>query len=188
MSLFSRNIAEHLELLQRLDVIAPDVDRSGELLASILKAGGKIMICGNGGSAADSQHIASELTGRFVNDRRPLAALALTTDTSALTCISNDYAYDQVFTRQVLGLGRPGDCLIGISTSGNSGNVISAVQAARDNGIHTIGLLGRDGGQLRDQVEVPIVVPGNVTARIQEMHLLIAHTLCGLIEEHLGFA
>ena len=88
----------------------------------------------------------------------------------------------------MLGLGRPGDCLIGISTSGNSGNVISAVQAARDNGIHTIGLLGRDGGQLRDQVEVPIVVPGNVTARIQEMHLLIAHTLCGLIEEHLGFA
>lgn len=188
MSLFSRNIAEHLELLQRLDAIAPDVDRAGELLATALQSGAKIMICGNGGSAADSQHIASELTGRFVNDRRPLAALALTTDTSALTCISNDYAYEQVFTRQVLGLGRPGDCLIGISTSGNSGNVISAVKAARDNGIRTIGLLGRDGGQLRDLVDLPVVVPSKVTARIQEMHLLIAHTLCGLIEEHLGFA
>lgn len=186
MSLFSHNIAEHLDLLQRLDVVEAAIERTGTMLATALQAGGKIMICGNGGSASDSQHFASELTGRFIKDRRPLAALALTTDSSALTCISNDYAYDQVFSRQVLGLGRPGDCLIGISTSGNSGNVIAAVDVARNHGIHTIGLLGRDGGTLKDLVDLPIIVPGAATARIQEMHLLIIHTLCGLIEENLG--
>lgn len=186
--LLAENIKEHLAVLQRLDSLARPVELAGTCLSAALQADGKIMICGNGGSAADSQHIASELTGRFIKDRRPLAALSLTTDSSALTCISNDYAYSEVFSRQVLGLGRKGDCLIGISTSGNSGNVVAAVKAARQIGVHTIGLLGRDGGALKDLVDVAIVVPSDVTARIQEMHILIGHTLCGLIEEHMGLA
>lgn len=187
-SLFLENIAEHLALIQRLSALEPDLDQAATRLTATLEAGGKLMFCGNGGSAADSQHIAAELTGRFIKDRRPLAALALSTDTSALTCISNDYSYDEVFHRQVLALGRPGDCLIGISTSGNSRNVIRAVQAAQELGLHTIGLLGRDGGELKALADHSIVVPSPTTARIQEMHILIGHTLCGLIEEKLGLA
>jgi D-sedoheptulose 7-phosphate isomerase len=144
------------------------------------------MFCGNGGSAADSQHLASEFTGRFIKDRRPLAAIALTTDGSALTCIANDYSFDEVFYRQVVGLGVKNDCLVAISTSGNSRNVIRAAQAARAEGIHTIGLLGRDGGALRELCDVPIVVPSSTTARIQEAHSFIGHTLCGLVEQALG--
>jgi D-sedoheptulose 7-phosphate isomerase len=146
------------------------------------------MLCGNGGSAADSQHIAAEFTGRFIKDRRPLAAMALSTDSSALTCIGNDYSFDDVFSRQVLGLGREGDCLLGISTSGNSGNVIRAVEAAHTLGMRTIGLLGRDGGRLGSLCTLSIIVPSAVTARIQEAHILIGHTLCGLAEETLGLA
>lgn len=148
--------------------------------------GGKILFCGNGGSAADSQHLAAELTGRFINDRRPLAALALSTDTSALTCIANDYSFAEVFARQVQGLGRSGDVLVGISTSGNSRNVIRAVEEARAVGMQVVGLLGRDGGTLLELCDVSIVVPSQVTARIQEAHILIGHTLCGLIEKQLG--
>ncbi len=187
-SLFLRNISEHQELLSQLTSLAPDVDQVGSLLARCLMSGGKLMFCGNGGSAADSQHLAAELTGRFIKDRRPLAAIALNTDTSALTCISNDYSYDEVFSRQVLGLGRAGDCLIGISTSGQSRNVIRAVEAARQLGIQTVGLLGRDGGQLKTLTDVSVTVPSQITARIQEMHILIGHTLCGLIEENMGLA
>lgn len=146
------------------------------------------MFCGNGGSAADSQHLAAELTGRFIHDRRPLAAIALSTDSSALTCIGNDYSFDEVFARQVTGLGRPEDLLIAISTSGNSRNVIRAVEEGRQLGMQTVGLLGRDGGQLRGLCHHSIVVPSNVTARIQECHILIGHTICGLIEQELGFA
>ena len=146
------------------------------------------MFCGNGGSAADSQHLAAELTGRFIHDRRPLAAIALSTDSSALTCIGNDYSFDEVFARQVAGLGRAGDLLIGISTSGNSRNVIRAVEEAQKLGMQTIGLLGRDGGQLRNLCDHSIVVSSTVTARIQECHILIGHTLCGLIEQELGLA
>lgn len=187
-SLFLKNISEHQELLGQMTSLAPDVEQAGNLLARCLMTGGKLMFCGNGGSAADSQHLAAELTGRFIKDRRPLAALALSTDTSALTCISNDYSYDEVFSRQVSGLGRAGDCLIGISTSGQSSNVIRAVEAAKQLGMHTIGLLGRDGGQLRALTDVSIIIPSQVTARIQEMHILIGHTLCGLIEENMGLA
>ncbi|HYR26778.1 MAG TPA: D-sedoheptulose 7-phosphate isomerase, partial [Aquabacterium sp.] len=151
-----------------------------------LQAGGKLMFCGNGGSAADSQHLAAELTGRFIKDRRPLAAVALSTDTSALTCIGNDYAFDEVFARQVQGLGRAGDVLVAISTSGNSRNVIRAVEEARALGVQVIGFLGRDGGVLKAMCDVAIVVPSTVTARIQESHILIGHTLCGLIEAQLG--
>jgi D-sedoheptulose 7-phosphate isomerase len=165
-----------------------DVLRAGQIAAKTLKVGGKILFCGNGGSAADSQHLAAELTGRFIKDRKPLAAMALSTDSSALTCIGNDYSFDEVFARQVAGLGRSGDVLIGISTSGNSGNVIRAVEEAHKLGMLTIGLLGRDGGKLFALCQHSIVVPSDVTARIQECHILIGHTLCGLIEQELWLA
>ncbi|UUX94137.1 SIS domain-containing protein [Aquabacterium sp. J223] len=188
MSLYRSNLNEHRALFAALDALEPAVEAAGRRIAEALAAGGKLMLCGNGGSAADSQHIAAELTGRFIDDRRPLAALALSTDSSALTCIANDYTFDQVFSRQVLGLGRAGDVLIGISTSGNSGNVIAAVAAAKSLGILTVGLLGRDGGQLAALCDQCIVVPSRTTARIQEAHILIGHTLCGLIEAQLGLA
>src|SRR5947209_2134173 len=181
-----QHLEEHRELFSRLERVAPAVDAAAALLIQTLTNGGKLMFCGNGGSAADSQHLASEFTGRFVKDRRPLAALALTTDSSALTCIANDYSFDDVFYRQVVGLGRKGDCLIAISTSGNFRNVIRSVEAARAGGMRTLGLLGRDGGKLRELCDVPIVVPSTSTARIQEAHSFIGHTLCGLVEQALG--
>ncbi|MCW7536284.1 D-sedoheptulose 7-phosphate isomerase [Aquabacterium sp. A7-Y] len=185
-SLFLRNLEAQIGLLQQLQSLDEVVGRAGVLAARTLGAGGRLFFCGNGGSAADSQHMASELTGRFVKERKPLAAVALTTDTSALTSIGNDYAFEEVFARQLAGLARAGDCLVGISTSGHSKNVVRAVATARELGVHTIGLLGRDGGQLKDMCDVAIVVPSQVTARIQETHILIGHTLCGLIEEGLG--
>ena len=144
------------------------------------------MLCGNGGSAADSQHLAAEFTGRFIKDRPPIAAIALSTDTSALTCIANDYSFEAIFARQVQAIGKPGDCLIAISTSGNSGNVLAAVAAAKALGITCIGLLGRDGGKLKAECDIAIVVPSQVTARIQEAHILIGHSLCGAVEQQLG--
>ena len=187
-SLFSRNLAEHLSLFQSLGELDDQVLQAGSLASRALQGGGKLLFCGNGGSAADSQHLAAELTGRFILDRKPLAALALSTDTSALTCIANDYSFDEVFARQVQGLGRPGDLLVAISTSGHSRNVIRAVEEAKALGMSVIGLLGRDGGALRELCDVAIVVPSQVTARIQEAHILIGHTLCGLIEQQLGLA
>jgi D-sedoheptulose 7-phosphate isomerase len=183
---FQANLRQHNELFARLDGLEEVVGKAGEIILASLRSGGKLMICGNGGSAADSQHIAAEFTGRFMDDRRPLAALALTTDTSALTSIANDYSYGDVFSRQVRALGRQGDCLLGISTSGNSVNVLRALEAARAIGMHTIGLAGRDGGQLVANCDCAIVVPSHITARIQEAHSLIGHTLCGHIEQGLG--
>ncbi|MDC8786959.1 D-sedoheptulose-7-phosphate isomerase [Roseateles koreensis] len=185
-TLFLRNLAEHQQLMSVLHALDGSIAAAGERLAQVLATGGKVMFCGNGGSAADSQHLAAELTGRFIKDRRPLAAIALSTDTSALTCIGNDYSFDQVFARQLTALARSGDALVAISTSGNSGNVLRAVEAAKAAGVYTLGLLGRDGGQLRQVCDASIVVPHTVTARIQEAHILIGHTLCGLIESQLG--
>lgn len=184
--LFLKNVADQVAVLQSLHVLAGVVQEAAQRLSTTLEAGGKVMFCGNGGSAADSQHLAAELTGRFIKDRPPLAALALSTDTSALTCIGNDYSFDEVFARQVRGLGRAGDVLVGISTSGNSRNVVRAIEEARALGVTVVGLLGRDGGVIRSMCDVAIVVPSDVTARIQESHILIGHTLCGLIEEQLG--
>ena len=186
--LFISNINSHREVVDRLHYLENDVCKAGSTAAQCLQQGGKLMFCGNGGSAADSQHLAAELTGRFINDRRPLAAMALSTDSSALTCIGNDYSFDEVFARQVAGLGQSKDMLIGISTSGNSRNVIRAVQEANLLGMRTLGLLGRDGGELLRICDHSIVVPSSVTARIQECHILIGHTLCGLIEQELGLA
>lgn len=188
MSLFLENLAEHEILFRSLESIDGSVEEAGKALSVVLRAGNKIMFCGNGGSAADSQHLAAELTGRFLNDRRPLAAMALSTDSSALTCIANDYHFSDVFVRQVQGLGRSGDAIVGISTSGNSANVVRAFEYAREAGILTIGLLGRDGGLLRELSDIAIVIPSNTTARIQEAHILVGHTLCGLIEDHLELA
>lgn len=185
-SLYLDNLKEHLALFAELHALSADVDAAAALLVESLAAGNKAMFCGNGGSAADSQHLAAELTGRFIDDRPPLAAIALSTDTSALTCIANDYSFADVFDRQVRGLGRAGDCLIGISTSGNSENVLRAVTSAREMGIRTIGLLGRTGGKLKALCDVAIVVPSPTTARIQEAHILIGHTLCGQVERGLG--
>lgn len=185
MSVFSQNLAEHLTLFAELGLIEAEVERAGQTIADALRGGGKAMFCGNGGSAADSQHIAAEFTGRFIEDRRPLAGLALSTDSSALTCISNDYGYEHVFTRQLQALGKPGDCLVGISTSGNSSNVLNAFVYARSVGITTIGLLGRDGGALAPVSDIAIIVPSMVTARIQEAHIMIGHSLCGIVEEAL---
>ena len=187
-SLFLRNLDEHLQVMEAVRALDAPVLAAGITLAGVLSAGGKVMFCGNGGSAADCQHLASELAGRFIKDRRPLAGLALTTDSSALTSIGNDYGFDDVFARQLQALGRAGDALVAISTSGNSPNVLRAVEAAKAMGIYTLGLLGRDGGQLAALCDASLIVPHAVTARIQEAHLLIGHTLCGLIESEMGLA
>ena len=183
---FLNNLKEHLSLFQQLGDLDAAVDQAIRACVQSLQAGGKLMFCGNGGSAADSQHLAAEFTGRFIKDRPPVAAIALSTDTSALTCIANDYSFEAIFSRQVQAIGKPGDCLIAISTSGNSGNVLAAVAAAKALGITCIGLLGRDGGKLKPQCDVSIVVPSQVTARIQEAHILIGHSLCGAVEQQLG--
>jgi len=185
-SLFLTNLREHLDLFASLRSLDSQVCAAAAIATATLQQGHKLMFCGNGGSAADSQHLAAELTGRFIKDRKPLAAMALSTDSSALTCIGNDYSFADVFERQVRGLGQAGDCLIAISTSGNSENVIRAVTAARELGVRSIGLLGHDGGKLVSMCDGAIIVPSRITARIQEAHILIGHTLCGLIEQGLG--
>ena len=182
------SLDEHFEVFRRLAGLAGTIEKAADLMAAALESGHKLMFCGNGGSAADSQHLAAEFVGRFVKDRQPLAAIALSTDSSALTCIGNDYGFEDIFYRQVVGLGRPGDCLIAISTSGNSPNVLKAAQAARSADIRTIGLLGRDGGALAALCDLPIVVPSKSTARIQEAHIFLGHTLCHLVEQRLNLA
>ncbi len=185
---FQQNLDEHRALFSRLETLAEPITRAANLIVAALAAGHKLLLCGNGGSAADAQHMAAEFTGRFIKDRKPLAAIALSTDSSALTCIANDYSFDEVFYRQVVGLGQAGDCLLAISTSGNSKNVLRAVEAAGGLGMRTLGLLGRDGGQLAAQCEVAVIVPSASTARIQEAHIMIIHTLCGMVEESLKLA
>jgi D-sedoheptulose 7-phosphate isomerase len=155
---------------------------AGERLVEVVQRGGKIMFCGNGGSAADSQHLAAELVGHLRLDRRPLPALALTTDTSALTAIGNDYEFKDIFTRQVQALGRAGDVLIGISTSGNSKNVLDAMEEAKKMNIATIGLLGRGGGKIAPICDHAIIVPGDDTQRAQECHILIGHIWMEMID------
>ncbi len=164
---------------------AEDIINFGILLGKRLKLGNKVMICGNGGSAADAQHFAAEIVGRFEAERKAYPAIALTTDTSALTAIGNDYGFDKVFSRQVEGLGQKGDILIGISTSGNSQNVIEAVNVAKDMGIFTVGFLGKDGGKLKDIVDKAFIVRHQKTARIQETHLTLEHALCKVIDMYL---
>jgi len=174
--------AEHMAMFNALEDLFPQVSEVGILLQNCIKNGGKILICGNGGSAADSQHIAAEIVGRFKKERKGLPAIALTTDTSILTSVGNDYGYDYIFARQVEALCTPKDVLIGITTSGNSANVVRAIEAANEIGASTIGLTGGTGGKLNALCEHNIIVPANVTARIQEAHIFIGHCLCEIIE------
>lgn len=153
------------------------------LMVKALCDGRTLFFCGNGGSAADSQHIAAEFIGRFQKERRALPAIALTTDTSILTALANDYSYDKVFSRQIEGLGREGDVLVGISTSGNSANVVAALRQAKTLGLVTVGLTGGDGGSISSMVDVHLNVPSKITARVQESHICIAHCLCDLVEQ-----
>ncbi len=162
-----------------------DIVNLGILMAKRLKMGYKILICGNGGSAADSQHFAAEIVGRFERERKGFPAIALTTDTSALTAIGNDYGFEHIFSRQVEALGQKGDILIGISTSGNSQNVIKAVEKAKELNLFTIGFLGKDGGKLKDLVDKAFIVESDNTARIQEVHLTLEHALCKIIDMYL---
>jgi len=163
--------------------LVPDVEKASAMAVEVLEKGGKILLCGNGGSAADAQHIAAELTGRYKSERKGLPGIALTTDTSALTAISNDYGYARVFDRQVEALAKRGDLLIGISTSGNSDNILSALETAKNMGCATLGLSGRDGGRMNGACDLNIVVPSDDTPRIQEMHILIGHTICQAIDD-----
>ena len=171
-----------------ITTLAPLVDEAATLIIERMRAGGKALFCGNGGSAADAQHLASELLGRFNLTREPLPALALTVDTSALTAIANDFGYAEVFDRQLRGLGRRGDVLVALSTSGNSDNVLRCVETARGMGIATIGLTGATGGRMKDLCDLCLCAPASATPRIQEMHIALGHTLCEIVEAALAGA
>ena len=177
---------DHAELLKAVQQeLSERIVEVAECLVETYRGDGKVLLCGNGGSASDAQHLAGEFVGRFQLERKALPALALHTDTSVLTSIANDYGYEQTFARQVEAWGKPGDALIAISTSGGAANVNQAVRLARDLGLRTIGFTGRDGGELATLVEIPLVVPAQKTARIQEMHILIGHILCDVVEREL---
>ncbi len=179
--------SSHLKITQAtLECITPNLEIAANLCIDGLQNGGKILLFGNGGSAADAQHIAAELVGRYKVERKGLAAIALTTDSSALTSITNDYGYDYVFSRQVEALANTKDVAIGISTSGTSVNIINGLKTAKDLGCKTIGFSGRGGGAFNDLCDINLVVPAKNTPRIQEMHIVIGHTICQLIDQALS--
>lgn len=180
--LVGQRLENHFKVVQDMRKIMPEVASAGLRVRTALEKGRKILICGNGGSAADSQHMAAEFVGRFVKERQSLPALALTVDTSLLTAVGNDYGFDCVFSRQVEGLGQEGDVLIAISTSGNSANVVKAVKTAKEKGIYVITLTGENGGTLAKESDLCLAVPSQVTARIQEMHIMIIHMICEIAE------
>ncbi|MFC0283888.1 SIS domain-containing protein [Camelimonas abortus] len=177
--------AETQRLMGLLDALAPEISRAAEAWMTALRNGNKVIFCGNGGSAADAQHLAAELMGRFLFDREPMAALSLTVDTSALTAIGNDYGYDDVFARQLRGVGRAGDVLFGMSTSGNSANVVKAFACAREMGVYAIGLTGASGGRMEAVADLMIRVPHERTNHIQEAHIAIGHLICAIVENTL---
>ena len=181
-SIFAKAIAEHLEVVRQLEEQQCVLEAIALAMIATLRSGGKILWCGNGGSASDSQHLAAELVGRFRRERRGLPSVALTTDTSILTAVANDYGYVAVFSRQVEALGIPGDLLVGISTSGNSPNVIAALEAAHASGMVTVAFTGEGGGKMAGLADHLFVVASRDTARIQEMHILAGHMLCDWIE------
>jgi len=181
-----RQLTSHVEVIHIVsNKLAPRVAECAQMLIDTLQAGHKILIMGNGGSAADAQHFAAEMVGRFLLERRALAAIALTTDTSILTAVGNDYGFDDIFKRQVEALAKPDDVLIGISTSGNSKNIKRAFAAGKNLGVKTIGLLGRDGGEIASLADLDLTVPSLETPRIQEAHLVMIHILCDLVEKGL---
>jgi len=182
--LFEQSIEAKRRSAERLVLI---IARAGEAMASAITSGKKVLSCGNGGSAADAQHFSAEMLNRFERERPGLAAIALTTDTSTLTAIANDYHFDEVFGKQIRALGLPGDILLAITTSGNSGNIVTAIEAAREKGMTVILLSGRDGGHAAGALgseDIEIRVPADSTARIQEVHLLVLHCLCDIVDRH----
>jgi D-sedoheptulose 7-phosphate isomerase len=184
IKLIEASIATKQDMLHSSDLVSI-VAKVSEVLIKALRQGNKALLFGNGGSAADAQHIAAEFVGRFGFDRPALPALALSVNTSCVTAIGNDYGFDQVFSRQIEAIARPGDVAIGITTSGNSPNVLRAVTAAREIGLHTVGLTGRSGGKLKECVDHCICVPSDETPRIQECHILVGHIVSGLVEDEL---
>jgi len=184
--MINRSFAEHIKIMQTVnETLVEAINQVGQILARSLSSEGTIFWCGNGGSAADSQHLAAELVGRFKKDRRALRSIALSTDTSILTCVANDYSYEEIFSRQIEALGRSEDILVVISTSGNSENVLRALESAKTLGLISVALLGTDGGLCKDKSDYSIIVPSQNTARIQEAHILIGHILCEQIEKEL---
>ncbi len=179
---FTDSLQQHLDVFRALAPLESAIMRGQAMIHTACHQGQTVFVCGNGGSAADAQHFAAELTGRYISDRPAYAGIALTVDSSALTAIANDYGYDRVFSRQLEGLAKPQDVLLAISTSGNSENVLAAVDTARQKGLHTIALTGGDGGQLAKCCDNAIVVPSRCTARIQEAHIFILHTFCEALE------
>jgi D-sedoheptulose 7-phosphate isomerase len=170
---------------QVAETLSEKILHAAHTIRDSLSAGGKLLLMGNGGSAADSQHIAAELIGRFKKERKAIPALALTVDSSSLTALGNDYGFESIFSRQVEALANSNDAIIGISTSGNSKNIIRALNLAREIGAKTIGFMGNDGGNMKDCVDIGIIVPSNDTARIQEVHITIGHIICEIIEQDL---
>jgi len=170
---------------QVAETLSGEILKAAHTIRDCLSNGGKLLLMGNGGSAADSQHIAAELIGRFKKERKAIPALALTVDSSSLTALGNDYGFDTIFSRQVEALATPSDAVVGISTSGNSRNVIRALTLAREIGSSTIGFMGNDGGHMKDCVDIGIIVPSNDTARIQEVHITVGHIICEIIEQDL---
>lgn len=184
LKMIKKELIAHRDTIDRtIDSMIPEIENASKMVVDTLKRGNKVLLCGNGGSASDAQHIASELTGRYKIERRGLAGIALTTDTSALTAIGNDYGFDRIFDRQVEGLVQKGDLLIGLSTSGESLNVLSALLLAKDMGANTLGLTGKGGGKIKYACDLNLVIPSDDTPRIQEMHILIGHIICQAVDE-----
>lgn len=183
MNIIEERMAEHEAVFQATKALAPSIAEAGDMIKTALQTGHKILFCGNGGSAADSQHLAAEIVGRFQKERRAFPAIALTVDTSVLTAVANDYGYETVFSRQVQALGNEGDVLVGISTSGNSGNILAAIAEARAKGMKVIGMTAIGGGKMKELCDVILAVPAKTTARAQEMHIMIGHILCEIAEE-----
>lgn len=180
-----KHLNEHQTVLSTLESLAPQIEKVANHMIQALQNGNTIFWCGNGGSASDAQHLAGELVGRFVGDRKALKSISLNADSAVMTCIVNDYGYEHIFSRQVEGLGAEGDVLVGITTSGNSENVLNALALAKQKKMITVGLLGKGGGKAASLVGDAIVIDSDSTARIQEMHITIGHILCDLIEEGL---
>ncbi len=181
-AVFERAFDEHQRVIDELKQQQGTLEALARKITEAVMDGKKVLWCGNGGSAADAQHLAAEFVGRFRRERRPLASIALTTDTSILTSIGNDYGYDQVFSRQVLALAEPGDVVVGISTSGNSKNVVEALEAARERGAYVVAMTGEGGGKMAALADATVCVPTSDTARVQEAHILCGHMLCDWVE------
>lgn len=180
---FEASLAETTRTLQALPAIRPDIDRAGQMILATLERGGKLLICGNGGSAAEAAHFSTELVGRYAKNRRALPAIALSADGSLLTCVVNDYGYEHAFSRQVAGFARPGDLLIVLTTSGNSENILQALHEAKKSGIESIAFLGRGGGKAKGLATCELIIPGQSGPATQEAHLFLIHHFCELIDQ-----